>query len=488
MERVNIIGSGFSGLSAAAYLAKAGYEVHVYEKNEQLGGRASKFEAEGFTFDMGPSWYWMPDVFERFYQDFGHTASDFYELKRLDPSYKVFWEKNHWDIPANFNDFKELLDNEEPGAGVKLNQFLKEAKFKYEAGMKDFVFRPSHNWLEYINWQTISAATRLDMFTSIRGHLKKFFKSPKLMQLMEFPVLFLGAKPDKTPALYSLMNYADIVLGTWYPMGGMNEIVQAFVKIGTSLGVQYHVNSPVKGVHPNGTGHYLELDGDQVHSDFVVAAADYHHVEQHLLRPDQRNYSDQNYWDSRTMAPTSLLFYVGVDKKIPGLKHHNLFFDAPFDQHAKEIYDTHEWPKHPLFYVCSPSKTDTSVAPEGKENLFFLMPLSSELEDTEEKREYYFDLMMDRLEARTGTAIRDAIIYKKSFAKVDFINRYHSYRGNAYGLANTLRQTGAWKPKLKNRRLNNFYYAGQLTVPGPGVPPSIISGNIVANEIIRTKD
>ncbi|HKK87313.1 MAG TPA: phytoene desaturase family protein [Saprospiraceae bacterium] len=488
MQRVNIIGSGFSGLSAAAYLAKAGFEVHVYEKNEQLGGRAAKFETHGFTFDMGPSWYWMPDVFERFYQDFGHTASDFYDLKRLDPSYRVFWDQDHWDIPANFNDFKALLDAEESGAGKKLDQFLKEAKFKYEAGMKDFVFRPSHNWLEYINWQTISAATRLDMFTSIRGHLKKFFKHPKLMQLMEFPVLFLGAKPDKTPALYSLMNYADIVLGTWYPMGGMNEIVQAFVKIGESLGVQYHVNSPVAGIRPNGSGHYLQIKGYEIHSDFVVAAADYHHVEQKLLQPEQRNYRNENYWPSRTMAPTSLLFYVGVDKKIPGLKHHNLFFDAPFDQHATEIYDTHEWPKHPLFYVCNPSKTDPSVAPEGKENLFFLMPLSSELEDTEEKRAYYFDLMMDRLEARTETNIRDAISYKKSFAKQDFMDRYHSYRGNAYGLANTLKQTGAWKPKLKNRHLKNFYYAGQLTVPGPGVPPSIISGNIVANEIIRTKD
>ncbi len=488
MRRVNIIGSGFSGLSAAAYLAKAGFEVHVYEKNEQLGGRASKFQAKGFTFDMGPSWYWMPDVFERFYQDFGHTASDFYELKRLDPSYRVFWDQDHWDIPANFDDFKALLEKEENGAGKKLEQFLKEAKFKYEAGMKDFVYRPSHNWLEYINWQTISAATRLDMFTSIRGHLKKFFKSSKLMQLMEFPVLFLGAKPDKTPALYSLMNYADIVLGTWYPVGGMNEIVQAFVRIGESLGVQYHVNSPVKSVRPNGTGHFIELEGDEVHSDFVVAAADYHHVEQKLLKPEQRNYSNKKYWDKRTMAPTSLLFYVGVDKTIPGLKHHNLFFDAPFDRHAREIYDTHEWPEHPLFYVCNPSKTDASVAPEGKENLFFLMPLSSELEDTDEKREHYFNLMMDRLEMRTETKIRDAISYKKSFSRRDFVDRYHSYRGNAYGLANTLRQTGAWKPKLKNRRLKNFYYAGQLTVPGPGVPPSIISGNIVANEIIRTKD
>jgi phytoene desaturase len=486
MKRVNIIGSGFSGLSSAAYLAKAGFDVHVYEKNEQLGGRASKFETQGFTFDMGPSWYWMPDVFERFYNDFDTTASDFYDLKRLDPSYRVYWEDDFWDIPADTKELGELMNSVELGASEKLRKFLAEAEFKYEAGMKDFVFRPSHNWLEYINWQTVSAATKLDMFTSIRKHLKKYFNHPKLIQLLEFPVLFLGAKPQKTPALYSLMNYADISLGTWYPMGGMHKIVKAFVQIGERHGAHYHTNSPISKISSNGIGSYIHVQKDQIHGDYLIAAADYHHVEQNLLDENHQNYK-KPYWKSRTMAPTSLLFYVGVNKKIPELKHHNLFFDAPFDQHAEEIYDSHQWPTHPLFYVCCPSKTDSSVAPEGKENLFFLMPLSSELEDSQEQREIYFNRMMDRLEKRTGVSIRDAIEFKRSFAKNDFVNRYHSFRGNAYGLANTLRQTGAWKPKIKNKKIKNMYYAGQLTVPGPGVPPSIISGNIVAREIIQAQ-
>lgn len=485
-KRIAIIGSGFAGLSSAAYLAQSGHEAHVFEKNEQLGGRASVYTEGGFRFDMGPSWYWMPDVFESFYADFGAKTSDFYQLQRLNPSYRVYWQGNeHWDIPASMNRIEEMFEKLETGASAKLRQFISEAKYKYDTGMNDFVQRPSYSWLEYINIKTVRASFQLDLFQSISKHIRKYFKHPQLISLLEFPVLFLGAKPQNTPALYSLMNYADLALGTWYPMGGMNKIVEAFETIGKSQGVYYHLNHEVTRISPSTHQIDLTVNGASERFDFVISAADYHHTEQQLLRRDQANYQPK-YWNSRTMAPSSLLFYLGINKKIPELKHHSLFFDSSFAQHAIEIYDTHRWPSDPLFYACCPSKTDPSVAPDGMENLFLLMPISTRIEDSEEMRLKYYDQMMNRIEQRLGIDLRSHVITSKSFCIKDFISRYHSFRGNAYGLANTLRQTGAWKPKIRNRKYKNLYYAGQLTVPGPGVPPSIISGKIAAREVLKS--
>jgi phytoene desaturase len=304
-----------------------------------------------------------------------------------------------------------------------------------------------------------------------------------LIELLEFPVLFLGAKPQNTPSLYSLMNYADMALGTWYPMGGMNKIVEAIVSIATELGVTFHTSANVTeivaedrsvlGLNYNNTFHS---------ADVVVSGADYHHTEQSLLPKKYRNY-DQKYWNTRVMAPSSLLYYVGLSRPIEGIKHHNLFFDESFDNHAVEIYDTHKWPEAPLFYICNPSKTDDSVAPKGKENLFFLVPVSTELKDNEATLKRYFNMICDRLEKHTGQDIRPYIEVFESFAHSDFISEYNSFKGNAYGLANTLKQTAILKPKCKNKKLDNLYYIGQLTVPGPGVPPSIISGKIVSQLI-----
>ena len=381
--RVAIIGSGFSALSNACYLAKNGHHVDVFEKNNTLGGRARTKHIEGFTFDMGPSWYWMPDVFENFFEDFDTTVNDSYELIRLDPSYRVFWKDKPDDIPAKIEDLKLYFEKYEKGSGEKLEKFLHQAKIKYEVGMGDFVTKPSLSYFEFISLEIAKKAVSLDLFKSISKHIRQYFTHPKLIELLEFPVLFLGAKPENTPALYSLMNYADMALGTWYPLGGMNKIVQAMVSVAENLGVQFHTNSNVTEiVISNNKCTGIKVNNQTHKADIIVSGADYHHTEQKLLPKSFRIYSE-DYWDNRTMAPSSLLYYVGLNRKVDGIKHHNLFFDEDFSSHAVEIYDTHKWPNNPLFYICCPSKTDNEVAPDGKENLFFLIPVSTELRDTD---------------------------------------------------------------------------------------------------------
>ena len=484
MIKVAVIGSGFAGLTSAIELANLGYEVTIFEKNNQSGGRARKFESEGFVFDMGPSWYWMPDVFEKFFQRHNKKIEDYYQLVKLDPGFSVVYGKNDYvNVPASFDKLIAIFDKIEPGSGNKLKKFIKKAENKYRIGMDSLVYKPSHSIFEFVNLKVLKGLLHLDVFTNFRSYVKKYFQHSRLTKLMEFPILFLGATPQNTPALYSLMNYSGLYQGTYYPMGGFHEIILALTKLAQEKGVQIKYSSNVDKIDVvKSKVSELIVNGKKLTFDGVVAAADYHHVDQILLEKKYRNYS-ADYWNNREMAPSSLLFYIGLDKKLENIQHHNLFFDEDFDTHAKEIYDEPQWPKKPLFYLSCPSLTDPSVAPKGKENLMFLIPLAPGLTDSNEMREKYFKIILDRLKDLTGNDIKSNIVFKKSYCVNDFKNDYNAFKGNAYGLANTLRQTAVLKPMMRNKKVKNLYYTGQLTVPGPGVPPSIISGQIVAQEI-----
>ena len=484
MKKIAVIGSGFAGLTSAIELASLGYKVTVLEKNSTPGGRARKFESNGFTFDMGPSWYWMPDVFDKFFARHGKKVEDYYNLLKLDPGFSVVYGKdNTIDVPASFEELVALFENIEKGSGSRLKRFLKRAAVKYKIGMHSLVYKPSHSIFEFINLKVLIGVLYLDVFSNFRSYVKKYFSDSRLTRLMEFPVLFLGATPQNTPALYSLMNYSAFSQGTYYPMGGFHEIIIGLSKLAKEKGVIINCDSNVEKINVvNGKVENIVVNGEKLSFDGVIASADYHHVEQKLLEKPFRNYTTE-YWEKREMSPSSLLFYVGLDKRLNNLQHHNLFFDADFDQHAKEIYDNPKWPKNPLFYLSCPSITDPSLAPKGNENLMFLIPLAPGLEDTNEMREKYFDIVLKRLKDLTGNDIEKNIIFKKSYCVNDFEKDYNSFKGNAYGLANTLRQTAVLKPRMRNKKIKNLYYTGQLTVPGPGVPPSIISGQIAAIEI-----
>jgi phytoene desaturase len=486
-KKAIVIGGGVAGLSAASYLAKGGFEVMLLEKNASLGGRARQFSEDGFTFDMGPSWYWMPDVFEKFYNDFGYTTSDFYDLKRLDPSYRVVNKQGEAiDIPADKLALEALFEKIEPGSALKLRAFLKEAAYKYEVGINDLVYKPSLSLLEFADIRLLKGLLKMDVLKNMRSHVKKTVKHPFLQELLEFPVLFLGALPQNTPALYSLMNYADMDLGTWYPMGGMFKIIEAFEKVAIEQGVKFGLNQDVTSFNYAGSKiTAVNTATDTYEADVVICAGDYHHLDQNVIEKKYQSYSAA-YWDSRKLAPSCLLYYVGVSKKIKGLLHHNLYFDTDFNLHSKEIYTTPKWPEKPLFYASAPSVTDKTVAPDGKENLFLLIPIAPGLKgDDEAVRKKYFDEMIARIEKQTGESISSDICYLKTYSVSNFKKDYYAFKGNAYGLANTLDQTAILKPSLKSRMLKNLYFAGQLTVPGPGVPPSIISGKVAANQVFK---
>ncbi len=480
-KTITIIGSGFSSLAAASYLAQSGHKVTVYEKNDSIGGRARQLKIDGFTFDMGPSWYWMPDVFERFFADFGKKTTDYYELIKLSPAYRVYFGVDEFiAIADNLPEIVATFESIEKGSGAVLEKFMLEAQSNYDIAIKDLVYRPGVSPLELITVETAKKVGQF--FSNISRDVRKKFKNEKLIQILEFPVLFLGAKPSDTPSFYSFMNFADFGLGTWHPKTGMFDVVRGMESLATELGVKFVTNAPIeKIIVENKTAKGIVVNGTEIYSDVVLSGADYHHTET-LLEEQHRAYSEK-YWDSRVFAPSSLLFYVGFNKKIQNISHHALFFDTDFYQHAKDIYDEPRWPDEPLFYANFPSLTDASAAPEGMESAFFLVPLAPGIEDTEALRNEYFDKIMDRFELLTQQEVRSSIIVKQSFCKNDFVSEYNSYKGNAYGMANTLLQTAFLRPKLKSNKVENLYFSGQLTVPGPGVPPALISGKLVSELI-----
>lgn len=482
-KTVHVIGSGFSSLSAACYLARDGYNVNILEKNSSIGGRARQLIHKGFTFDMGPSWYWMPDVFERFFADFNKKPEDYYQLDKLKPGYQVvFSEDSKFEVSDDLDEIMAAFDKKEDNGAKKLQKFMDNAKSNYDIAIKKLVYKPGESALELVTPETVSKLGQF--FSNISRDVEKDFKNQELKQILKFPVLFLGARPQDTPSFYSFMNHADFGLGTWHPKGGMFSVVKAMKDLASSLGVKMQTEAIVDkiNVDQNGKVDSLIVNGIKVDSDLVLSGADYHHTET-LLDQKYRQYSE-HYWDKKTFAPSSLLFYVGFDKKLKNIHHHNLFFDVDFNQHADDIYKTPKWPKEPLFYANFTSLTDPDTAPDGCENGFFLVPLAPDIQDTEELREKYFLKIITRFEKLTGQSVQKNIIFKKSFCANDFKKDYNSYKGNAYGMANTLLQTAFLRPKLKSKKVKNLYFTGQLTVPGPGVPPALISGKLVS-ELIK---
>lgn len=480
-KTISIIGSGFSAMAASCYLAKSGHKVTIYEKNASIGGRARQLKAKGFTFDMGPSWYWMPDVFERFFADFNKKTTDYYELVKLSPAYRVYYGIDDFiaiadSLPQIVADFEAI----EKGSGQILKEFMYEAKSNYDIAIKDLVYRPGVSPLELV---TVETAKKIgQFFSNISKDIRKKFKNERLIHILEFPVLFLGAKPSDTPSFYNFMNYADFGLGTWHPKTGMFDVVKAIESLARELGVTFVTNANIEKINvENKIARSIVVNGKTIPSDIILSGADYHHTET-LLDKEHRAYSEK-YWDSRVFAPSSLLFYVGFNKRIKNISHHALFFDVDFEQHAKDIYDEPQWPKEPLFYANFPSLTDRTSAPEGMESGFFLVPLAPGIEDTEELRNLYFDKIIERFEILTQQTVKNNIVFKQSFCKNDFVSEYNSYKGNAYGMANTLLQTAFLRPKLKSSKVKNLYFTGQLTVPGPGVPPALISGKLVSELI-----
>lgn len=478
MKKAVIIGSGFSSLSAACHMANAGYKVSIFEKNQSIGGRARQFERDGFKFDMGPTFYWMPDIFEHFFSDFKKKPGDFYQITRLNPGYEIYFgENDQLKESADINELKQTFEELEAGSGVFLDKFLKKAEFNYRVAIDKVVYKPGKSPLELVMPETVIRIPQFLM--SLSFTVRKNIKNNKLRQMLEFPVLFLGAKPTDTPSFYRFMNYADMILGSWHVNGGMIKVLNGMQRLAESMGAEVFTDSPVTEIRTEeGKATGIVVNGELIRADVVISGADYHHTEL-LLPPKERNYTEK-YWSGKVFAPSAILYYIGFDKRIDNVSHHTLFFDTSFKEHARDIYDTPDWPEKPLFYASFPTKTDSSFAPKGKEAAIILIPTATGLMDTAEIRKKYFEQVIRRMEKLTGQELKSHILFSQSYAATDFVSDYNAYKGNAYGLANTLMQTAFMKPKVQNKRLPNLFYTGQLTVPGPGVPTAIISGKIAA--------
>ena len=484
-QSVVVIGGGFGGLSTACYLADAGADVTLLEKNEQLGGRASRLEVDGFSFDMGPSWYLMPDVFERFFGHFGREPSEFYELERLDPHYRVFWKDgDQVDVLPDREANRELFEAYEPGAGDAFDAYLTESEHTYEVGMEHFVYEDRPRLRDYVDRDVLRHSWGLSLLGKMQGHVEDYFDHPKLQQLMQYTLVFLGGSPTNTPALYNLMSHVDYNMGVYYPDGGVGAVVDGVVELAEDLGVEFVTDAEVTGIEGRRGGFAVDtVGGDRYLADLVVSDADYAHTEQALLPERKRQYTEE-YWESRTYAPSAFLLYLGVEGDVPELAHHTLVLPTDWDEHFAQIFDDPAWPDDPAYYLCVPSKTDDTVAPEGHSNLFALVPIAPGLEDTPELRATFRDLVLDDIAENTGVDLRDRIVFEEQFSVTEFTERYNSMEGTALGLAHTLKQTALFRPSHRSDACPGLYFTGSYTTPGIGVPMCLISGEHTASALL----
>jgi phytoene desaturase len=528
-----IIGSGFGALGSACILGKAGWKVTVLEKNESVGGRATIFKArrketkkssgldvargngekrtetyeeydEGasepstkrggkvdeFVFDRGPSWYLMPDVFEHFFKLFDEDVNKHLNLKKLGPSYRIFYKDLNQQVDI-YSDLKKdipTLEAIEEGSGKQLEKYLDVAGYQYNVAKDRFMYKNYDSIRDFLTKEVATEGRKLSVFQNMDKYVRKYFKTEQLQKIMQYPLVFLGSSPYNTPAIYNIMSHIDFNMGVFYPQGGIYEITKALVNIAKKYDVTFKINSDVsKILVKGGKAVGVVVNGKTVKSNIVISNADIHHTETKLLEPEYHEYSEK-YWKKKTMAPSALIMYLGVDKQYDSLTHHNLLFSRDWQKNFAEIFDMPQWPDDPSLYICAPSKTDPSVAPKGHENMFVLVPIASGLTYTDKQLDKYADKILATMETEMNLPdLRKHIVYQKNFSVKDFKQRYNSYQGTALGLAHTLRQTAIFRPNNISKKVSDLYYVGAGTNPGIGMPVTLISAELLYKRIIGDK-
>ncbi|MFM9903819.1 MAG: phytoene desaturase family protein [Pyrinomonadaceae bacterium] len=486
-KKVVIIGAGIGGLGAAGLFAKKGYDVTVLEKNANLGGRANIFEHEGFKFDMGPSWYLAPDIFEHYFNLVGEKVEDHLDLKKLSPSYRIFFRNNgeSLDINSNIDLDTATFEAIEAGAGDKLRAYLKQSEYQYDVATQHFMFKNYDSIFDFFNKRVMTEGQKLSVFSTMHRFVSKFFKSKKLQQVMEYTMVFLGTSPYEAPALYNLMSHMDFNQGVFYPQGGFYTLIDALANIAERNGAVLRVNSPVDRILvENGRATGVRVEGGEIiDADIVISNADMWFTETKLLDERYQTYREK-YWKKRTMAPSAFIMYLGVSEKLPSLVHHNLLFSEDWRKNFDDIYKDPRLPDEPSLYVCAPSVTDPYVAPQGKENLFVLVPIASDLPITDEQKEVYADRVLALMESEMNLPdLRKKIEYTRIYTVENFAADYNAYKGSALGLAHTLRQTAIFRPKNKSKKVGNLFYVGAGTNPGIGTQICLISAELAYKRV-----
>lgn len=476
MKNVAIIGAGIAGLASAALLAKDGYNVTVYEKNDGIGGRAMVWKQDGFTFDMGPSWYQMPDAYERFFAEFGKKPSDYYQLLRLDPQYRLYTGPKHfYDLHADEAQNEALFEELEPGSTAKIREFLTVAKEQYDLANK-YVFYTNLKPTDFINPRTAKEVARFRLNESLDSLVSKYVSHPLLKKMLLYTTLFIGAAPRKLPALFALMAYIDLGIGTYYPMGGMGAVMEGIADLAREQGATIRTNSAVERiVVEKGRAVGIIVNGSLIPVDIVVSATDYPYTETSLLDEQWRTH-DHGYWKKKTLSPSAIVLYLGLRKKLPSLSHHTLIVPDRWDDHFSALFDNKRLPEEPSFYISCTSKTDPSVAPKGYENLFITVQIPSGFDVSRQELQDYRDLLISQVESSIGHRFRKDIILERIFGPEDFKTVYNAYDGAAIGMATTFSQL-LLRPDNRSKKVSNLLYAGQYTKTGAGLPMCLISAH-----------
>jgi phytoene desaturase len=495
MKHIVVVGAGFAGISASGYLAKAGFRVTLIEKNNTVGGRARVMYKNGFRFDMGPSWYLLTDEHDKWFRDMGKNREQYYDQIKLKDQYRVYYEdKSHIDIVDDYNANKHTFENIEAGAGSSLDQYMAESRFNGEFSLKHFVHKNYDSILSLLSFNTLKAVPRMHLFSSYRDRVKRYFKNSKLVSILEYPTVFLGASAKSLPAVYNLMNWVDLDLGVYYPMlsdksGGFGVVIESMTKVIKELGVEVITNANLSNViieNKQVTSVEYPSNGDKIilDCDGVLNTSDYQWFESTFLPEEYRNVKSSS-WNSKKLAPSTLNYYVGIKGAIKNLKHHTFFFDSDWDESFKHVYDTKTWSEKPLFYVHVPTLTDPSTAPVGCTALFVLIPCAVNVDDSQEVRDKYWEQVLDRIEDITGDKLRDRVQFVESYGVSDYKKDYNAYQGNAFGLGQTLQQTAMWRPNNYNKKIKNLFYAGHFTLPGTGTSMAMIGGKLAAERITK---
>lgn len=482
-----VIGGGFAGMAAAARLRNDGWDVVLIEQHDRLGGRGRVWQEGEYRFDLGPSWYLMPEVFEDFFTNLGKKREDYYPLKKLSPYYRVFFEgQDTVDVGPHLEGIYKLFEKIEPSGRKKLEAYLKTAGYKYDVALKEFLYKEYRSIFQFLNPRLLIQGSRLGVFGSLHAHVKRYFTDHRAQKILEYAMVFLGNSPSNAPALYSIMSHVDLVQGVFFPEGGMGTMVNGLQRLLEDIGVEVRLGTKATQIVCNNSRvEGVLTDDGHIEADLVVATGDYHHIEQDLLPKNKRNYS-QRFWKKAVVAPSMFIIYAGVGKKLPNLVHHNLYFAEQWERHFDEIFENPTWPENPSYYVSMTSHDDSSMSPDGKENIFILVPIAPGLQSDLKFKEQYGRKIISHLEGLIGEPFFDQIEVLRYYAPEDFQRDYNAFKGSALGLSHTLGQTAVFRPSMRNRRLKNLFYAGQYTHPGVGVPMTLIAADVVANSVKKT--